>query len=93
MKMKMCDIVIKTELRPCVANGKKALFQCREQYSAICSPSLLKGGHNGGIVRRTYAIVEFEDGIIKRFCPEEIKFTDNKFDEYVFTEDGEENVK
>ena len=49
-------------LRPCAVNGKKALFHTMEQCSRIVPPSLLAGGHNGGVVGEVLAIVEYEDG-------------------------------
>ena len=42
----------------------------------------MMGGHGGGVVRDTYAIVEYEDGSIGRIAPEKIKFSDNLFEKY-----------
>lgn len=40
------------------------------------------GGHDGGVLKYTVAIVEYEDGGVSECPPDKIKFTDNKFKEY-----------
>lgn len=37
---------IDSELRPCLVDGKKAVFHCWEQCAKVLEPSLIKGGHN-----------------------------------------------
>lgn len=70
----LSDITVKRELRPCLVNGKKALFHTWEQYSV--------GGikHLGGII-------EDENGQVFRVCPSSIKFLDNKIEEYCFNDE------
>lgn len=48
-----------------------------EQYSEIIPPSLLKGGHSGGVVSGIFGIVEFPEGI-ERVDPSKIKFIDQE---------------
>lgn len=63
--------------RPCVVDGVEALFHRWEDYSEIISPSPWKGGHPGGSLRCTFAIVEMADGSIRRVEPPDVRFTDN----------------
>ncbi len=68
-----------SELRPCFVQGVegkevKHLFHCWSQVSEIVPPSNLVGGHNGGVVAETFAIVEAKDGRIIRVRPEKIRF-------------------
>lgn len=77
-----------SQYRPCVVNEKKALFHRWEQRSEIVPPSPMVGGHNGGVIMGLVGIVEFEDGTIGRREPGSIRFTDNKFKEYCFENQG-----
>lgn len=63
-------------LRPCVWNGRPARFHRWCDWSEIVEPSAMVGGHNGGELRYTVGIVEFEDGTIKRVLPQDIRFMD-----------------
>lgn len=63
--------------RPCIVEGMQALFHRWEDVSKIVAPSLLKGGHPGGELRGTFAIVEMEDGSVRRVQPQDLRFTDN----------------
>jgi len=73
-------IVSNAEMRPCVVKGEKgdhkALFHRWSDTSSIIPPSPMVGGHGGGEVRRTLAIVEFEDGNVAEISPEYIRFLD-----------------
>ena len=55
---------------------QKGYFHCWSDVSEIVSPSIMQGGHGGGVVRQTFGIVELENGEIQRFYPEEIRFTE-----------------
>ena len=77
-------ITVERELRPCIVNGKKAFFHCWEDRSEIRN-AVLKGTISG-VVRGTFAIVEYEGGVVAECYPYEIKFIDNKFREYDFRE-------
>ena len=64
----------------------KALFHCWNHRSELCDASPMIGGHPGGQVSGTFAIVEYEDGTIHEAEPTQIRFVDNAMREYVFTE-------
>lgn len=66
------------EYRPCYANGKKALFHRWSAKSEIVEPSAMIGGHNGGVLFWTVAIVEYQDGTVGEVLPTDIRFCDNK---------------
>lgn len=76
------------EYRPCYADGKKALFHRWTEEAYVLPPAILKGGHSGGQIKTTLAIVEYEDGFIREIQPQKIRFIDGKFKEYDFTERG-----
>lgn len=78
--------IIETELRPCMVGDKKALFHTWNHYSEIVPPSVMVGGHSGGVVSDTYAIVEYEDGSVSRCEVGEVRFLDCKIKEYCFAE-------
>ncbi len=73
-----------SEYRPCYVDGKKALFHKWVDKSEIVSPSVLKGGHAGGVICDTFGLVEFENGVVGEVYPHKIKFADNKIHEYAF---------
>lgn len=65
----------------------KALFHCWNHRSKVIGESLLRGGHPGGQVSATFAIVEFEDGTVKEVDPWDIRFVDRMINQYGFRED------
>lgn len=71
--------------RPCLVNGKKALFHRWFEYSQIVAPSPMVGGHSGGEVKAVLALIEFEDGTVEELFPNKIRFLDNYFSEYDFS--------
>ena len=75
-------------LRPCIVNGKPALFHRWADWSEIVEPAIMRGGHGGGVVRAALAIVEFEDGAVGRVLPEKVRFLDSPHRVYDFTERG-----
>lgn len=64
------------ELRQCLVDKEdgKFLFHCWSHVSEIVPPALTVGGHNGGVVADTFAIVEAEDGRVIRVRPEKVRF-------------------
>lgn len=64
----------------------KALFHCWSHRSEVVGESALRGGHPGGQVSGTFAIVEYEDGTIHEVEPTQIRLVDNAMREYAFTE-------
>ena len=75
---------MKTEikLRPCLVNGKKALFHAWSNKSQIVDPSPIMGGHKGGVLEYTVGIIEYEDGQVCECMPSHIKFIDSKMEQY-----------
>lgn len=69
----------------------KALFHRWDYRSELYGASPMIGGHPGGQVSGTFAIVEYEDGTIHEVGPTQIRFVDNAMSEYVFPE-MEENI-
>lgn len=82
------------KLRPCLILPKKQKGLCHGifQDSYIVQPSLMVGGHSGGVVANPVAIVEVEGGSLIRVNPIDIKFIENKFAEYDFGEDIEDGI-
>lgn len=77
------EIVVKTgEQRPCFVNGKKALFHRWSDESYIVAPSYMKGGHGGGTIRETVAVVEYEDGRVDRAALSSVRFVAEDFRAY-----------
>ena len=64
----------------------KALFHCWSYRSEFCDASPMIGGHPGGQVSGTFAIVEYEDGTIREVEPTHIQFLDNLMSVYAFPE-------
>lgn len=88
------EIDVKNQLRPCYVYvkdniKKKALFHCWSFESEVVEPSLMIGGHPGGTVSCTMAIVELENGRVIVMPPASIQFLDNKFIDYIWDEKGE----
>ena len=62
-------------LRPCEITGMgNGFFHKWTKVSQIVGPSM--GGHSGGVVTGTLAIVEFLDGSVATVEPQRIRFTD-----------------
>ena len=62
----------------------KALFHCWNHRSELYDDSPMIGGHPGGKVSGTFAIVEYEDGTVHEVEPQNIRFVDNVMSEYAF---------
>lgn len=81
--MKETDCVLSIQqkaphLRPCTVDGEKALFHRWEDYKYVVAPSPMVGGHPGGQMSQTYAIVEMENGQVREVKPSNIIFSDTK---------------
>lgn len=72
---------------------KNALFHCWAQKSDVIPPSMINGGHNGGVVAGLVGIVELSDGQVCEIPPYHITFLDNKHEEYAFPEEKETEEK
>lgn len=77
---------IKYQLRPCYIwvgdIRKRALFHCWSFNSKVIEPSPMIGGHKGGIIAYTTALVELEDGTVLNVFPENLVFDDHILEEY-----------
>lgn len=72
------EITVKSsEYRPCMVGDKKALFHRWVHISQIVPPSVLKGGHSGGVIADDVGLVEFEDGSVGKVFAEKIHFLDS----------------
>ena len=88
------ELIIGSQLRPCIVGGKAALFHCWSDKSDVVAPALMVGGHNGGVVRYTVGIIEYIDsGAVHECYPSEIRFTDTaaKISDF-YIEKGENDV-
>ena len=85
------NIKIEYHLRPCLVRinseeFKKALFHRWTDVSELVGASPLRGGHPGGQISDTFAIVEFEEGNVLRVNIEDIIFLDsgNQFADFAW---------
>lgn len=78
----------KTELLIQKEEKHKALFHCWNHRSELYDASPMIGGHPGGQVSGTFAIVEYEDGTVHEVEPQNIRFVDNLITEYAFSEEN-----
>lgn len=70
-----------------IRESRKALFHRFTWMSRVVDASPMIGGHPGGVVADTLALVEFKDGHLEQVYLSDIVFYDsnkyfNKFDEY-----------
>lgn len=70
-----------SEYRPCIVNGKKAVFHRWHEFCTVVEASPLIGGAPAGQIKYTLGTVEFEDGTIAEVEPQKIKFADFKVEE------------
>lgn len=83
------------EIRPCYidcadkkgAVKTKALFHRWGHISNVIEPSILAGGHDGGVISMTYGIVELEDGSVIQVLPQQIQFVPGIFNDYMWLDD------
>lgn len=83
-----------SEYRPCIVDGKKAVFHRWHEFCNVVEASPLIGGAPAGQIKYTLGTVEFEDGTIKEVAPHNIKFADFKVDEVwkeQATREGDQN--
>ena len=80
--MRTSDITITIELRPCLANGKKALF-----HKWIKEFSDFDYASESGWTEKVYGLIEYEDGTLGKVNYENIQFVDEKIRGYYFRSD------
>ena len=66
-----------SEYRPCVVNGKKALFHRFADMARTVGESPLRGGHSAGQLWEIVAVVEYENGDVDLTKPWNVKFLDS----------------
>ena len=78
--------------RPCLTNyGEKCFFHCWTNETRVIPPSALRGGHQGGVVSETFALLEFENGSVARYHVDQFKFIDSgRFEEIDWTDTRKE---
>lgn len=74
------------EYRPCIAAGQKYLFHMWMVESQVIPPSNLRGGHSGGQISTTWALVEDDSGNMRMVRPSDIRFLDHPFQDYDWSE-------
>ena len=74
--MASLNLPIWIQQRSCYVNGKKAMFHTWVGVSEIVAPSVLKGGHSGGVISDVLGLVEYEDGTVAKVNPNKIRFAD-----------------
>lgn len=72
--------------RTCRYENENHLFHGFENYSTVIGESIAVGGHPAGQISQVFALIEDGNGNIKRVDPTKIKFTDNEFRNYAFSE-------
>ena len=83
----MVGLQIENKLRPCyisIKKGKKekALFHGWNFVSNVVEPSLMIGGHPGGVIAYSTEIVELENGKVIEVMPSSITFCTGIFNDY-----------
>lgn len=69
-------MVNESKLRPCKVGEEFYLFHGFTQISQIVPPSLVRGGHGGGVVAGSYAILEKRDGTVALAEAQRVQFLD-----------------
>lgn len=83
----MKTIALQLPLRPCLVKGKKHLFHCWDHIAQPVDASPLRGGHPGGQMSMTMALVEDEQGQVHEVYPGEVTFVDSEISQYSFGPD------
>lgn len=89
-RLTLNDVRVNEERRPCYAkeyvfnkkkcryepNGEevKALFHCWVCEAGVVAPSALIGGHSGGTIVKTMALIELSEGTMMKVDPDDIRF-------------------
>lgn len=68
--------------RPCItwqsySEPQRALFHGWSFVAEIFAPSIRRGGHPGGQVANTFALVEYDDGCVEELPVNKILFLDS----------------
>ena len=77
--------------RPCWYRGEKglskAIFHRWVEERQRVAASLFEGGYPGGCIAATFALIEIENGTMRKVAPDKIQFIDHsEFSEYSWGE-------
>lgn len=64
------------KLRLCKVGQEIYWFHGFTQISQIVPPSLMRGGHGGGVVAGAYAVLERQDGTVELAEAQRVQFLD-----------------
>ena len=64
--------------RACLWRGERAIFHRWVEVRQIVPPSVMVGGHAGGVVSDIFALVEIEGGSMTYSEPKDVQFIDTK---------------
>lgn len=71
------------DCRQCLVKGKRAFFHRWVDVSDVIPAGLtVLNDHPGGVVRDTYALVEYEGGFVEKVPVNRVQFLDGRFAEY-----------
>ena len=92
----MAHVLPEIHLRLCLVRQKdgsraKALFHCWAYEAYVKKESFHLIGVPQGQVCHLWGIVELENGEVVGVPPEEIRFLDNKFQDYAWPDGGDEH--
>lgn len=65
-----------SNLRLCKVGQEIYWFHGFTQISQIVPPSLMRGGHGGGVVAGAYAVLERQDGTVELAEAQRVQFLD-----------------
>lgn len=65
-----------SNLRLCKVGQEIYWFHGFTQISQIVPPSLMRGGHGGGVVAGAYAVLEHQDGTVELAEAQRVQFLD-----------------
>lgn len=88
----MVTMTIEHELRPCYVvvkrnKKKKGLFHGWNFVSNVVEPSLMIGGHPGGVISYCTGLVELEDGRVVEVLPTNLIFVKGRFNDYIWDDE------
>lgn len=72
------EIARRNRFRLCMVGKEQAIFHRWTEERQLVDASPMIGGHPGGEIASTLAIVEYMDGRVERVLPEQIRFLDTK---------------
>lgn len=65
-------------MRMCRAKGTRAIFHRWSEVAEVIPPSPMRGGHGGGQIKYTTAVVEFENGQVTEVMANDVVFFDTE---------------